>query len=569
MSKTKTLVKRNSVFSYWVTWLFAVAIGFSAALPQAQAQNVCKDVYHDTSSELETPQSVGKFILESVSNIPQTSPNYALRTKILETIYHIKDPYSMIYSIRGEEKTDSDYYSAIRSLISIFVKKQDAMSRMTELNNWIKSENHALVAYDYLYTKDIIENRSAVEWLFKNNSYFQGIHSIRGPPSQPLLTYAFEKEGSSPLISLLYKDPSYSDNNWLAIPESERNKRLFDRTTQIKTSMPANQVAPTALKPDFLGGYSVESRNSVWEITHKQFEISLDRALKQVDEIAETFKETHSIHFHIVFEIAEHSPNFPLFRQWAKHVNDYLYLRGLEEGLHGNILTNVMMRPDLPKVTNLWSRISDAIFPPPETEYYFTPDRIGQQSHKFHSMGIRGRIYGPSSIPGHVKIGLELRDTTRKISNLHLYAEKITSSVSRSVWDNMKGKEKLFRDSEIEVNKNTDKTILALNEIIQPSMAQRLASISSDIGIGLIKFETGKYLNYETARLELPAPEIAARLQTARTQYITALKNLEKEIQDMERAGEIVSDDEISLAIRMNLSEWAARAKASELFDRF
>lgn len=171
-------------------------------------------------------------------------------------------------------------------------------------------------------------------------------------------------------------------------------------------------MAPTKNKPAGLGGFSLELSDATrkgwsWEIAHKKFEISRHRIMGQVRDLAKFFGETHSFHFHIVFELPKKYAHFSSFSRWFKTVNDYLYLRGLEEGLHGNYLTNVVNDSrDMGWIEKIKSTFSQA----PSTKLLEKLSSVTRFGSKFFSMGLRGGdMYGPASSPEAVKVGLELR----------------------------------------------------------------------------------------------------------------------------------------------------------------
>ena len=105
-----------------------------------------------------------------------------------------------------------------------------------------------------------------------------------------------------------------------------------------------------------------------------------------------------------------------------------------------------------------------------------------------------------------------------------------------------------------------------LEEAVSPEIAKLLRETVETAALPLQRFETGRYVNLSTGRLEGVSAEASARVVAAREKYIHELRSLEKEIHSFRDRGEKIEHGEVEIALKMTLAEWAAAAKVSELF---
>jgi hypothetical protein len=417
-----------------------------------------------------------------------------------------------------------------------------------------------------------------LSYLHENNVYF--ISSYKS--GEGFITYAFEKEGSSGDISLLYRAPEVSDDQWLSMPESERMERLKNIKIRLKTFIDSNKIAPTGLKPDALGGYSQELNSATntsygWEVSHKKYEINLQRVLREIKDVTKIFKETHSIHAHVAFEIPQNYAEYENFIYWYKHFNDYLYLKGMEEGLHGNDLTSVANMADDMKENNSWGeRIQRWIqrwrgiepLPDPLSQNIVVEKQkdLGATNSKFFSAGLRGKIYGPAS-EGNAKIGIELRDSTRNLNLLGHYMQSLSVSIQNRIWEN--SDLALVKKNSLRLTSSAPKALKEIGSLVRPDDARLFAKVEPTVYFGLVHFENMAIYNYKTKTWQQVPPDVRARLQQARAQYEHDLVALQTELEEKKAKGEHVDDELVKLAIRMSLAGWAKQAKASELFENY
>ncbi len=484
-----------------------------------------------------------------------------LQDKFSKDLHEYDSRNSLLFSVKDEMSFSQE--AAVKDLLdyySISVKSNSSGEKFKKFNNWVKSDAHALYLYDQMAKEGLEKNKDLLRYLTNYNEYFKKAHGLRGPPNS-LITYSFEKESSKSEISLWFKKAGMSDEEWLKLSEEERLKLLKEATDVKKDKVSESKIESTGLKPHYVGNYSEElghnaqDKSYSWEIANKKYEISLDRTLNQVKEVSKSFKETHSFHTHIVFDIPKDYKEFEKFQAWSKSVNDYLYLKGMEEGLHGNYLTSVAHLPeDAPKRIN--SHVNN--------ELPSALSSVSETSHKFFSMGIRGELYGPSSVPNNIKLGLELRDTTRNLDILSDNMKTITSSVQDYKWE--KWNNSINRKDVTFVRPNFDLVDANLAAKVSPAFLQRIKKGDINATIPLQKFETGEYFDFNTGKKFTPSKEQQERIAKAREYYIEEMHKIEKDMHRMDEKGISYSKEDVDDAIKMTMSEWARMARVSELF---
>ncbi|HWU42806.1 MAG TPA: hypothetical protein VN132_05180, partial [Bdellovibrio sp.] len=319
-----------------VTTYITVAWPFSA-LSQAP---VCDQIFLQNFSESQM-ESASHLETPKTASAPSYIHEFAAET-LKSALLEGTKPYSLAYDVQKNSSSKWAFQRDIESLTFTFLQADSTTSRAEAFNKWVTSEEKALFLYDQLNKVGLSNFKEELDYLQQNNVYFiEGRKTGNG-----LLTYAFEKEGITTDITLFYRPPKIPEQTWLDMSEEDRFAILKKVPIQLKTFVGENVIAPTGLKPNFVGGYSQELSNSTlkgygWEISHKKYEINRQRLMREIREIAGIFKSTHSFHVHIVFELPKKYERYKDFIYWYKQVNDYLYLKGLEEGLHGNYLTGV------------------------------------------------------------------------------------------------------------------------------------------------------------------------------------------------------------------------------------
>lgn len=476
------------------------------------------------------------------------------------------DPYSLGYDVRTLNPNLESFKEELEILISAAIDQPTALDRAQAMNQWVRSEAHALFLYDLMNQSGLKSFSEELDYLHQNNVYF--IESRKSGNS--LITYSFEKEGSTPDITLLYRLPKMTEKEWLLLSEEERIEFLKKAIIPLKTFITADRIPPTELKPLALSGYSREldsgQRKSYgWEVSHKKYEINRQRLMREVRDLAKMLKQTHSFQVHLAFEIPKKYEFYEEFIYWYKYLNDYLYLRGLEEGLHGNYLTRVAnIDSDLGWSTRImnWLNIFTTRSSIPESQ-----NSLSRYNSKFFSAGLRAKIYGPASAKDQMKIGIELRDSTRNLDLLDEYTERLSQSLESKYWEKAPIEE--IKKQSLRLNTDPKQAKARLLEILSEKYANLFVSVEPTVAFGLLPYEKASFYNYRTQSWERPSPEVQQRLKNARAEYEHDLIALEKELRNLKANGEKTEKEIIQSALRMSLSTWAKNARASELLSGF
>jgi hypothetical protein len=272
-------------------------------------------------------------------------------------------------------------------------------------------------------------------------------------------------------------------------------------------------------------------------------------------------KETDSIHVHLVSEFPNDYAHGAQLITWAKHVNDFLYLSGLEEGLHPNELTGVAGQK-----RSTWGLGNIFL----EKSVLKLPRRlkdIKAYNFKMLGMGLRRQIYGDAIDPKAFKMGLELRDVTRDLARLENYAEDIGDSYAMRVWE--KGPDS-FGGYTLDPGLDAATALWKESPLrIREPFLKKLHKLDPMVAIPLREFEKENFYDYVSHDLKGVSPDHAKKISDARKGYILSLEKLEREFNRYQAKGEKVENELLQSALRMNLSEWATAAQASKLFRKF
>ena len=467
----------------------------------------------------------------------------------------VSDPFSIEHSLKGEQKNASaiETIKDLEKIHNTFESMEPNSNVQIEaLNKWVRSEVHALYLYVELHKFGLEKYKKTFSWLLKNNDFFMDALTIRAT-SNTLVTYGFEKEGLKKDVAMFYRDPRISEDDWFSLSDGERMARLSKLIDTKKKFHSANIIQSTELKPEYLDGYSEEfvdgrRKGFMWELRHKLFEFSLPRLMHQINEVAKIFKETHSIHTHVVFELPKQ----------------------YEQGLHGNDLTNTAEHSGK---LNIWQRFNEKLrLMKPGTLNRVLPKRledVEEYLFKLFSMGVRAKLYGEASSKNFVKIGLEVRDAVRNLIVLQRSLEHISQTVSTYKWEIFE--EKMY------LGQSYDRSLSVIagtvpKESLSPLDVKtwnKFYELVPTLKFALISYETGRYLNYHTGELFDPTIEQVNRIIKARHYLVEELIKIKKNIEDLQKRKESFESEDVEMAIKMTLTEWAKIAKVSELFEKF
>lgn len=463
----------------------------------------------------------------------------------------ITNPYKIGFDLNeASARFHSSARNELRLLFTILARHR-VESRINALDRWVKSETHALVLHKVLSLRGLALYKTELHALHSRNVFFSDAYEADGT----FLTFAFEKEGRGKEIGMLYRPAAVSEADWFKEDDTERYNTIFKRELKQKVFLPASVLAPTSLKPDYIGGFSFDGygEKRSWEISHKGYELSLHRTLQEIRDVSKLVGETHSFHVHAVFEMAKDDPSFPQFIRWFKGLNDALYLKGMEEGLHGDDLTSVAsLQKDIARTDN------------GRTISVMKPTDIARTNQKFFSAGLRAQIYGPASSPERMKIGIELRDTTRKLQQLEASMTNVSESLSKRVWERLP---KNDSTDFARLHTNSERTVAALVKAgLRMSTARELLKAEPTVGLPYLPLEAKPVFNFKTGEYESASEAYVARAVHARAAFTQGLMALQEELDGFKARGEDVDSEDIQIAIRQTLTEWARSARPSERF---
>jgi hypothetical protein len=309
----------------------------------AHGASRCENALLNTVHSTKTHETLAQYLdrIEGSHN-PRL---YSFR-ETMEVILKHDDPYSMFFDLKqvcAKKGTNIDQ-ELIQVLDLLILGDLANEKRFSKINEWVTSGIHARTLYYLLRLVGsdqlVLPTSELLVYLKSNNKYFNKVYLTKSKASkhQSLVTFSFEKESPSPQISLLYRPKNIPEDKWIEESEDTRLRLL-------RRAFKAHELVPTQLRPDYISDYSEEFETGGygWEIKHKGFEVNREETEKQLEEITSMFKETHSIHLHLSFELPNDYQNLKEFRYWFKQVNDYIYLKGMEEGLHESVFTKMLI----------------------------------------------------------------------------------------------------------------------------------------------------------------------------------------------------------------------------------
>lgn len=414
-----------------------------------------------------------------------------------------------------------------------------------ELNRWIDSPERAV--YFYSKVRDFGGRSDALLVSLSKQNRELARAKLVNSDKPSFVTLSFEKESKNPKIADFYISNLMNESGWAALSPEQRFERLFVRN--------GSDLKPLPAKPRYLGPVSHDA--PMLEVKSALFELDRERLLGQMRELSEALNESHSFHAHLVSDFPVDYAKMSEFNAWHKQLNDYLTLAGMEEGIHpaGYIeLTRARSQSAFPK----------------SVEQPESFARVNAVSHKMQSAGLRA-MYGESHLPGHKRIGIELRDVSRRMESWDRYVRQVGSSLEDRVWEKagMPGVRQLDERRVFRLRSGVSGDVRSIaSHGIGPELLEELLRTEPNLAFPFLPFESSKYLDYGTGKFIRPSEKQVKQLDLARKRFVEDLRNLETEIQRYRSSGERLDPaNHIQPAIRMSLTEWARRAKVSALLS--
>lgn len=425
-----------------------------------------------------------------------------------------------------------------------------------QLNRWASNEERAAYLYELLLAENYSNRRELIRGFLDSNPYFK--ESIRMADAPELIvTQSFEKETPSDLISIYFRDPQISEQNWMNLADKER----FDRLQKITKIGDNPQLARTEFTPSFVDDLSREPNsskgNAVFELKKRGFNLNPKTHGEELGRITKDLKETHSIHSHVVFYAPpKDSVQFDQFKTWFGFLNDFYLLKGMEEGLHRS--TDELLANGNSIVGSTQTRKESL----GKIKKFYD---VSTTNLKWMNVGLRGEIYGASLDPRFIKVGLEGRDISRKPEVIADFVKRASHSVSVAKW-------KMLANESSRIS--LPRISFDLQETgINPDEMNRLYKIFPEVMIPFNRLEDFPVFHFgNDGKLVSEMLSSAERLKimNARKSYVAELRTLLSDIAKSEiKSGKPEDPDAIETTIKWILTDWAKAAQASKVFENY
>lgn len=405
--------------------------------------------------------------------------------------------------------------------------------------------------FPYLYRKLSLFEKfkyPLLEKLKKTEESMAEAFWIDGESTPTAVTFSFEKETHTPLITDWVRPPTEKESDWLGHDHKTRKNKLdiialAGAPLQTVSGSPRYLGAPERElhMPDY-ATFSANNGTPPIEIKHRSFEINLHRLFQEMREVSKQLGEENSFHVHLAFPYGfKEKEEFKKIGIWWKYLNDSLYLSGLEEGLHPSQLTRLPSREEVP------------------TEAF----DLANKQKKFFGIGFRMGLYGRSPNPGDIMVGFELRDISKTLNQFESITYAIAEGISQKKWRTFDPTQTLqLLGSENEYYLFFDKL---RDQGLSDYAINALLRVEPLLFVPLHEFDS------VIEKKSKPADQKTEKeiFNIASSQYLEAIGKTGKQFEDYLRQKEMIEDDILRTAVRMSLSDWAKETKPSRFFPLY
>lgn len=487
----------------------------------------------------------------------------------------------------------------IASILNDLTKAIEASDEQA-IREWINSDERAI--FFYRYAMDLIgsEKYASQEIKSKNANlydvisyHFHRIFKFNAKINAPLLVNIinshefYNKEGIYKIKDEDSKFVTFSFEKEIKASAglSYYQKENGDEFLSVMNLMNANlgklyksPVAPTIF--DTPTYEKISEIDYLLEVKHHSYEMDSNRIYSQALQVYNDLKEAHSFHFHVVFDynkirMKKHSLDF--FR-WYFNVKQYYDFLGYEQGLHSNDYTGS------DSYYNSSLEVSN--------QYFQSNYKI--RSLKFASVGLRSADFYTTKDKTnefdreYTKIGLELRDITRRFFDYKIYINKLANSTSKYIWEKTKvvdlpprqlRGENVISDlhAEIAVAMASERLPYGVGKYFDDANKKIFQYIFNHVKdyrptmiIPLLPYEDFLYFNYQTQNYENVTQEQRERIISARNSYIEEFNTtLAVEVKKYLAEKKSPDWDDMAMVLKMDLATWAKKAKISELYQNY
>jgi hypothetical protein len=461
--------------------------------------------------------------------------NRKMQSDLVNRLRDSANPASTAFRMNqlgSDSKIDPAAILKMAEFTQLVYSTEDAVSIARKVKEWITSPVEALYYYqNRLAFKD--RSLAVFQWLLTNEPLFAG---TRKSPYDPhsLLEYSFEKETSQyeTLVTEFWRPANVTETEWFSINAEERQTRLNEMIENRKS------LVPTQKQTEYLGKLGFDLLGP-YEFKHGSFEFQLSELKKQTDFAASILDETNGFHIHQVFEIPLSDESNANFRYWYKIKADELTLTGLEQGLHPSARVTVAPEPQ---------------------DIHLQPTELQNWSYKFHTIGLRAGIYGPSRGHGKIKIGLEYRDVSRDLNFVFERLQQNAIEIENAVWEQIDFLDRGESEGEFFLSSQAYTGEYASTGL-KPAFISELSDVDlTSLPLRDISSSFFYHTGSKTRRSASPAE--LARWETAKAKYIRNLTDLQNRIE-----GARVDKARLHRAIQIILTDWAKEARPSLLYQ--
>jgi len=417
-------------------------------------------------------------------------------------------------------------------------------ARAAELAALADSEQQARRVYEVLPNSSADRQPKVLLGFLGAGDFFQGVVRCRGCPTL-IVTTAFEKETGHLGTLKYYKHSRFTDEQWRSLSDEERIAQISkDRWLSGEMDFTSKTSDAPHYFARHLMSESLNSGHYLFEFTQDRYALTPQDTIRRIREVALWTGETHSFHVQVVGEVPRGSKSeFSKFAVWHWEANIQSMLQGMEEGLFGRALTSHLKRPTEGATFDL------------------------SNSNKLLSIGYRQGIYGASQRRDFTRIGLELRDVSRRLGVLEDLISKFLRTMAGRIWK----KAGPVTNSPLRLGD------LELREVLRSRGVSRYAidvmNNSQDkppiLQLPLLDFKSIQVVNWKSGQMAPIDPSVLKRLDEGREYYLSGLVALGSEIDQFSRQGVSLHKDEVSRAIKIWLKEWAMKFRPKEIYSAY
>ncbi len=409
---------------------------------------------------------------------------------------------------------------SMQSLIGNSIKAADALTRENEaaFTQVVEAMQHVPYYGNFLYGQTFSRESGAAfrRILISKHPDFAKAKVLDAEQGF-VLTGSFEKETVSGKIGNIYEienDPvSLMTRDAYEINRLNHASKLRKNAPQFLTTQYASEVS-----------------DKVVEFKHVNAEVNVSLIEKQMTEVAKLMGEENGFHAHLVWpEAFLPRVEYGKFKAWWTHLNDFLTLRGVEQGLFPGVY-------------------SEPVQP--------ASDAVPEMNTKMRSAGFRRNLYGEG------RIGVELRDVAKTIAETGKIYNQVVDSVSNKIWNEFEYSVETSITLQGKEGMQKLDTFLRENGVPNPIINMMMGEPKrSCVFVPMIDFSKMTYRNNFTPQ----------QWAEARTQFMTSLlstaRQLQAEFVNNKNSSEV--SEIAAIAVKLDVGAWAKKMQPSAIYSGY